>query len=70
VENNMAALLIVGGLALILAAVILYKGRSRGAGTAERKWVFAGFSAAVLLWVGGLIALAVSPCRRASPWLA
>jgi hypothetical protein len=35
VENNMAALLIVGGLALILAAVILYKGRSRGAGTAS-----------------------------------
>jgi hypothetical protein len=59
VENNMAALLIVGGLALILAAVILYMGRG-GAGTAGRKWVFAGFSAAVLLWVGGLIALAVS----------
>jgi hypothetical protein len=60
VENNMAALLIVGGLALILAAVILYKGRSRGTGTAGRKWVFASFSAAVLLWVAGLIALAAS----------
>ncbi len=60
VENNMAALLIVGGLALILAAVILYKGRSSGAGTAGRKWAVAGFSAAALLWVGGLIALAVS----------
>jgi hypothetical protein len=60
VENNMAALLIAGGLALILAAVILYKGRNGGAGTAERKWIFAGFSVAVLLWVGGLIALATS----------
>jgi hypothetical protein len=60
VENNMAALLIVGGLALILAAVILAKGRNEGGGTAGRKWVFAGFSAAVLLWAAGLIALAVS----------
>lgn len=60
VENNMAALLIVGGLALILAAVILAKSRNDGAGTAGRKWAFAGLSAAVLLWAGGLIALAVS----------
>ena len=60
VDNNMAALLIVGGLALILAAVILYKGRSAGAGTTGRKWVLAVFSVAVLLWVAGLIALAVS----------
>lgn len=43
VENNMAALLIVGGLALILAGVILFKGRTGGTGTAGRRWVLAGF---------------------------
>lgn len=58
VENNIAALLIVGGLALILAAVFLFKDW-----TAEREgreWVLAGFSAAVLVWLGGLIALVTS----------
>jgi hypothetical protein len=64
VENNMAALLIVGGLALILATIILYKGRRDGAGTEERqrrrRWVLASFFAAVLLWGAGLVALAVS----------
>jgi hypothetical protein len=60
VENNMAALLIVGGLALILAGVILFKGKTDETGTAGRRWVLAGFSAALLFWLGGLIALAVS----------
>lgn len=62
VENNMAALLIVGGLALILAGVILFKGRTgkSGTGTRGRRWVLAAFSAALLLWAGGLAALAAS----------
>jgi hypothetical protein len=60
VQNNMTALVIVGGLALILAAVILAKSWDNGAGTAGRKWALAGLSAAVLLWAGGLIALLVS----------
>jgi small-conductance mechanosensitive channel len=60
VENNTAALLIVGGLALILAAVILLKGRSPESGNTVHWWVIAGFSGALLLWTGGLVALAVS----------
>ena len=60
VENNMAALLIAGGLALILAAVILLKGSGRESGKTVHWWVIAGFSGALLLWTGGLIALAVS----------
>jgi hypothetical protein len=60
VENNVAALLIVGGLALILASVILVRGRNHATRDEGRKWALAGFSAAVLLWAGGLIALAVS----------
>ncbi len=60
VENNMAALLIVGGLALVLAAVILFKDRTAKRGDKGRWWVLAGFFAAGLVWLGGLIALAVS----------
>jgi hypothetical protein len=60
VENNMAALLIVGGLTLVLTAVILLKGKAAKHGTEGRWWVIGGFSAAVVLWVAGLIALAVS----------
>jgi hypothetical protein len=60
VENNMAALLIVGGLTLILTAVILLKGKAAKHGTDGRWWVIGGFSAAVALWLLGLIALAVS----------
>jgi hypothetical protein len=60
VENNMAALLIVGGLTLILTAVILLKGKAAKYGTKGRWWVIGGFSAAVVLWLLGLIALAVS----------
>jgi hypothetical protein len=60
VENNMAALLIVGGLALILAGVILFKGRKDKSGTRGRRWVLAAYSAAALLWLGGLAALAAS----------
>lgn len=60
VENNMAALLIVGGLALILAGGILFKGRTAKSGTPGRRWVLAAFSAALLLWLGGLTALAAS----------
>jgi hypothetical protein len=80
VENNMAALLAVGGLALVLAAVFLFKDwtakrRTPGwrgwvvflfkdwtvkRGTPGWGWVLGGFLAAVLVWLGGLIALAAS----------
>jgi hypothetical protein len=60
VENNMAALLIVGGLTLVLTAVILLTGKAAKPGTEGRWWVIGGFSAAVVLWLLGLIALAVS----------
>ena len=60
VANNMAALLIVGGLTLVLTAVILLKGKAVKPGTEGRWWVIGGFSAAVVLWLAGLIALAVS----------
>jgi hypothetical protein len=60
VENNMAALLIVGGLTLILTAVILLEGKVAKHGTKGRWWVIGGFSTAVALWLLGLITLAVS----------
>jgi len=60
VENNMAALLIVGGLALILAAIILFKEWTAKRGNPGWRWALGGFLAAVLVWLGGLIALAVS----------
>ena len=60
VKNNMTALLIVGGLALILAAVVLLKDRTARRETKGRNWVLAGFFAGVLVWLGGLIALAAS----------
>jgi hypothetical protein len=60
VENNTAALLLVGGLTLVLTAVILLKGRATKRGTKGRWWVIGGFSAATVLWLLGLIALAVS----------
>ncbi len=60
VENNMAALLIVGGLTLVLTAVILLKGSAAKPGTQGREWIIGGFSAALVLWLLGLIALAVS----------
>lgn len=53
----MAALLIVGGLALVLATVILLKGRPAKSGTPERVWILAGFFAAALVWLGGLFVL-------------
>ena len=56
VENNMAALVIVGILALILAGIMLFRN-----GTARRRrWVLAGFFAAALLWGCGVAALFVS----------
>jgi hypothetical protein len=60
VANNMAALLIVGGLALVLTVVILLKGKAAKRGSPGRWWVLAGFLVAVLVWLLGLIALAVS----------
>src|SRR5579863_9947856 len=60
----MAALLIVGGMALTLAAVILRKSMKAETKTDEdkqrRRWVLASFFATALLWVSGLVALAVS----------
>jgi hypothetical protein len=60
VENNMAALLIVGGLALILTVVILFKGKAAKRGTPGRWWVLAGFFAAAVVWLLALIALIAS----------
>jgi hypothetical protein len=57
VENNVAALLIVGGLALILSAYILVRDTKSGSGTAGRGWALAGFLAALGVWLLGLIAL-------------
>jgi hypothetical protein len=59
VENNTVALLIVGGLGLILSGVILFRDRTAGT-RAERRWALAGFLAAGAVWLLGLIALAVS----------
>src|SRR5262249_53047154 len=60
VANNMAALLIVGGLTLALTAVVLLGGKAAKRGSEGRGWVIGGFSAAAVLWLLGLIALAVS----------
>jgi len=60
VENNVAALLIVGGLGLILSAVILIRNRRAGNGTAGQGWALAGFLAALAVWLCGLAALAAS----------
>jgi hypothetical protein len=60
VQNNMATLLIVGFLVLVLAGVIVVKGRTANSETPGYRWVYAGFSAAALLWLCGLIALVVS----------
>ncbi len=60
VANNMTAVLSVGGLALVLALVILLRNRTAKRGDKGRWWVLAGFLAAVLVWLAGLIALAVS----------
>jgi hypothetical protein len=60
VENNMAALLIVGGLALILTVVILFKGKAAKRGTPGRWWVLAGSFAAAVVWLLALIALIAS----------
>jgi hypothetical protein len=60
VENNVATLLIVGALVLLGAAVILLKGGTAKNGSPGRRWVWAGFFVAALLWVCGLIARLVS----------
>jgi hypothetical protein len=60
VENNVAALLIAGGLALIVSAVILLRGNAGGGEAAGRGWAVGGFLAALTVWAGGLAALAVS----------
>jgi hypothetical protein len=60
VENNVVALLIVGGLALILAAIILIKDRTANSGTPDRRWALAGFLTALVVWLCGLAGLAVS----------
>ena len=66
VENNMAALLIVGGLAIVTTVVFLLKDRKAKPGPTERgtkghrRWVLAEFLAPVLVWLLGLIALTAS----------
>jgi hypothetical protein len=62
VENNVAAALIVGGLALILCAVILIRSRNRGSGSQApgRGWALAGFLAILVVWLCGLVALVIS----------
>jgi hypothetical protein len=60
VENNVAALLIVGGLALILSAAILVRDRKAGNGAAGHGWALAGLLAALAVWLCGLAALAIS----------
>ena len=57
VENNMAALLIVGGLALLLVAILLWRKRNAIPAGSVRWWVFGGFAGALLIWLGALIAL-------------
>ena len=62
VENNMAALLIVGFLAIVTTVVFLLEDRPTKRGTTERgtrehrRWVLAGSLAAVLVWLLGLMA--------------
>jgi|SRR5690242_5628403 hypothetical protein len=71
VQNNMAALLFVGGLALLLVAILLWRKillwRNTDAKPARsvRWWIFGGFAAALLIWLGALVALLVS-----ADWLA
>lgn len=65
VENNMATMLIVGFLSLVLAGIILFNGRTAKSAAPGRRWVYAGFSVAALLWLCGLTAIVIS-----SDWLA
>jgi hypothetical protein len=65
VENNIAALLIVGGLVLLLVAILLYRKRRAIPAGSVRWWVLGGFAAALLIWLGALVALLVS-----AEWLA
>jgi hypothetical protein len=68
VENNITALLITGGLTLILATFIFSRGRapqSEASSTppgedSARRWILAELIVAALLWAGVLIALVVS----------
>lgn len=60
VENNMAALLIVGGLALLLVAILLWRKRHAVPAGSVRWWVFCGFAGALLIWLGALVALLIS----------
>jgi hypothetical protein len=65
VENNMTALLIVGGLALLLVAILLYRKRHAFPAGSVRWWILGGFAAALLIWLGALVALLIS-----AEWLA
>jgi hypothetical protein len=60
VENNMTALLIVGGLALLLVAVLLYRKRHAIPAGKVRGWILGGFAGALLIWLGALVALLIS----------
>jgi hypothetical protein len=66
VRNNMVTLLVVGGLVLIFAGLLLFKarearkGRETKSGARGRVWVRAGFFAAGVVWLAGLIGLTAS----------
>jgi LPXTG-motif cell wall-anchored protein len=60
VENNMSTLLIVGGLALLLVGILLWRKRHAIPAGSVRWWVFCGFAGALLIWLGALIALLIS----------
>jgi hypothetical protein len=61
VKNSMIALLITGGLALVLAVFLLIKGwRTQSGSAGRRAWVLGETFVALLLWVGAAIALRTS----------
>jgi hypothetical protein len=60
VQNNVTALVIVGALALALSGFFLFRDRTAGNGAPGRGWALAGFLAAGVVWLCGLVALVVS----------
>jgi uncharacterized membrane protein YiaA len=60
VQNNMVALLSVGFVALAMAGFLLVRNWTAKREDEGRRWVIAGFFAACLVWLCGLVALAAS----------